>query len=97
MLKEAIKMKARKTKNKEEVKRKINEKLNIHFFRILLIVCVFLTIMSLGIARKAIDNTSEHMMPEIAEMSANSVSNAINTYYAVVDNVSNLDKICNPN
>lgn len=90
-------MKARKTKNKEEVKRKINEKLNIHFFRILLIVCVFLTIMSLGIARKAIDNTSEHMMPEIAEMSANSVSNAINTYYAVVDNVSNLDKICNPN
>ena len=53
--------------------------------------------MSLGIGKKAIDNTSEHMMPEIAEMSANSVSNAINTYYAVVDNVSNLDKICNPN
>lgn len=90
-------MKARKTKNKEEVKRKINEKLNIHFFRILLIVCIFLTTMSLGTARKAIDSTSEHMMPEIAEMAANSVSNAINTYYAVVDNVSNLDKICNPN
>lgn len=82
----------RKNLKKADIKRKITFSFSI----ILLIGVILLTNIAITAAGGVINKTAADMMPNIAEMTAQSIANKIETYYAVIENIAGMESIANP-
>ena len=74
----------------------IKGKVTFQFSMVLLITAIILTTVSIITSHRAVSKTGVEMLPEIAQMTATTVEHRLNFYKSIVENVSQLKAIQDP-